>query len=84
MTSLDKIEHFVVLMLENRSFDNLLGSLCPKSKIFDSIDDSESNTDRSGKIWPLVETKGGNTVGVSVLNPDPGELWQDINQQIFG
>jgi phospholipase C len=84
MTRLQSIEHFVVLMLENRSFDNLLGDLYPKSKDFDGVDGSESNTDRSGKIWPLVETPGGDVAGLSVPDPDPGELWQDINVQIFG
>jgi phospholipase C len=84
MTRLQSIEHFVVLMLENRSFDNLLGGLYPKSKDFDGVDGSESNTDRSGKVWPLTETPGGDVAGLSVPNPDPGELWQDINVQIFG
>ena len=82
MTSLQSIEHFVVLMLENRSFDNLLG--LPKSKDFDGVDGSESNTDRLGKVWPLTETPGGDVVGLTVPDPDPGELWQDINVQIFG
>ena len=50
MTRLQSIEHFVVLMLENCSFDNLLGGLYPKSKDFDGVDGSESNTDRSGKV----------------------------------
>ena len=84
MTRLQSIEHFVVLMLENRSFDNLLGGLYPKSKDFEGVDGSESNTDRSGKVWPLTETPGGDVAGLSVPNPDPGELWQDINVQIFG
>jgi phospholipase C len=84
MTRLQSIEHFVVLMLENRSFDNLLGGLYPKSKDFDGLDGSESNTDRSGNVWPLIETPGGDVAGLSVPNPDPGELWQDINVQIFG
>jgi phospholipase C len=84
MTRLQSIEHFVVLMLENRSFDNLLGGLYPKSKDFDGVDGSESNADRSGKVWPLTETPGGDVAGLSVPNPDPGELWQDINVQIFG
>jgi len=84
MTRLQSIEHFVVLMLENRSFDNLLGGLYPKSKDFDGVDGSESNTDRTGKVWPLTETPGGDVAGLSVPNPDPGELWQDINVQIFG
>ncbi|MGH6794270.1 MAG: alkaline phosphatase family protein, partial [Methylocella sp.] len=84
MTSLQAIEHFVVLMLENRSFDNLLGGLYSKSKDFDGVDGSESNQDRSGNVWPLTETPGGDAAGLSVPNPDPGELWQDINVQIFG
>ncbi|MGH6823810.1 MAG: alkaline phosphatase family protein [Methylocella sp.] len=84
MTRLQSIEHFVVLMLENRSFDNLLGGLYPKSKDFDGVDGSESNQDRSGKAWPLTETPGGDAAGLSVPNPDPGELWADINVQIFG
>ncbi len=84
MPKLQSIEHFVVLMLENRSFDNLLGGLYPKSKDFDGVDGSESNTDRSGKVWPLTETPGSDVAGLSVPNPDPGELWQDINVQIFG
>ncbi|ESS73194.1 phosphoesterase family protein [Methyloglobulus morosus KoM1] len=84
MTSVHNIEHFVVLMLENRSFDNLLGSLYPKSKNFNGVDGSESNKDRSGKVWPLTVTKGGDIAGLSVPNPDPGELWTDMNEQIFG
>ncbi|MGH6845855.1 MAG: alkaline phosphatase family protein [Methylocella sp.] len=84
MTSLQSIEHFVVLMLENRSFDNLLGGLYPKSKDFDGVDGSESNKDRSDNVWPLTETPGGDVAGLSVPNPDPGELWADINVQIFG
>ena len=84
MTRLHSIEHFVVLMLENRSFDNLLGGLYPKSKEFHGVDGSESNKDRSGNAWSLTETPGGDVAGLSVPNPDPGELWQDINVQIFG
>jgi phospholipase C len=84
MTRLQSIEHFVVLMLENRSFDNLLGGLYPKSKDFDGVDGSESNTDRSGKVWHVTEAPGGDVAGLSVPSPDPGELWQDINVQIFG
>ena len=32
MASLHKIDHIVVLMLENLSFDSLLGTLYPKSE----------------------------------------------------
>ena len=37
------IDHIVVLMLENRSFDNLLGALYPTSPQFDGLDGTESN-----------------------------------------
>ena len=37
------IEHVVVLMLENRSFDCLLGKLYSKSDQFDGLEGSESN-----------------------------------------
>ena len=39
----DKIDHVVVLMLENRSFDCMLGSLRPKSADFDGLDGTETN-----------------------------------------
>jgi phospholipase C len=38
-----KIEHIVVLMLENRSFDSMLGELYPKSQEFDGLAGTESN-----------------------------------------
>jgi phospholipase C len=38
-----KIEHVVVLMLENRSFDAMLGQLYPKSDRFDGLDMTEDN-----------------------------------------
>ena len=44
-----KINHFVVLMLENRSFDNLLGRLYPKANTFDGLSGDEFNLDPAGK-----------------------------------
>lgn len=38
-----KIEHVIVLMLENRSFDNVLGRLYPKSDHFDGLAMDEWN-----------------------------------------
>jgi phospholipase C len=35
--SLGKIDHIVVLMLENRSFDSMLGKLYQKSATFDGL-----------------------------------------------
>jgi phospholipase C len=41
--SVPNIEHVVVLMLENRSFDCMLGQLYPKTSNFDGLDGTESN-----------------------------------------
>ena len=43
MGSLQKIDHIVVLMLENRSFDSLLGTLYPKSDSFEGLNGSPPN-----------------------------------------
>ena len=85
MTKLHRIDHFVVLMLENRSFDNILGGLYPKSAGFDGVDGSESVKDRNGKVYTLREIPDGLSVAnLTMPNPDPGELWSDINVQLFG
>ena len=83
-----RINHFVVLMLENRSFDNLLGRLYPAGPEFDGLTGTESN--------PLHESDGSvREIGVwtdrdlapeaaCMPDPDPGELFRDINMQLFG
>ena len=80
----DKIEHVVVLMLENRSFDCILGGLYPESASFDGLSGTESNPLHDGtdiRVW-----KNGNldVKSMSIPDPDPGELWTDINMQLFG
>jgi phospholipase C len=82
-TALDKISHVVVLMLENRSFDNLLGKLYPKSDRFDGLSGSETNPDLEGRPVPIKNIPG--TGQLSIINPwpDPGELFTDINEQLF-
>jgi phospholipase C len=86
MDDLSKIKHVVVLMLENRSFDNIFGYLRTASKEFDGL---KGNTfarnygqdDKTGVApWP---TSSG--IDCSTMpNPDPGESFQDIHQQIYG
>ena len=48
MGQLRKIDHIVVLMLENRSFDCLLGKLYPKSDSFEGLSGGEQNPDANG------------------------------------
>lgn len=82
------INHVVVLMLENRSFDCMLGMLYPASQSFDGLIGDEYN------IW---HKPGGLTQTVQVWkspvltptdacipDPDPGELFTDIAMQING
>ena len=80
----DKIEHVVVLMLENRSFDSILGGLYPKSGSFDGLYGTESNPLHGGA--PVCVWKNGllDVKSMSIPDPDPGELWTDINMQLFG
>lgn len=83
MNSLNRIDHFVVLMLENRSFDNLLGNLYPGRADFAGLTGDETNPDVHGspiRVW-------SNTAGRDVMSlptPDPGEIFTDINEQLFG
>lgn len=85
---MDKVDHVVVLMLENRSFDCLLGQLRPADSGFNGIVGTESN--------PFNLTAGGTKticvwndptleVGqMTIPTPDPGELFADMNVQLFG
>ena len=83
MSALDRIEHIVVLMLENRSFDNLLGKLYPVSPGFDGLTGNESNLDGQTvvKVW---NSPGTAPAAMTIPTPDPGEFWSDINTQLFG
>jgi phospholipase C len=84
MSQLGKIEHIVVLMLENRSFDSMLGKLYPKSATFEGLDGSESNPNPLGPPIPVWNKPGIDEATMSIPDPDPGELWLDINTQLFG
>jgi phospholipase C len=48
MAGLESIDHVILLMLENRSFDHLLGYLYPRAGDFDGLDGTQSNRDLDG------------------------------------
>jgi phospholipase C len=82
------IKHVVVLMLENRSFDCMLGMLYPSDDKFDGLTGTESNTwhkpagsQQNIQVWkdPALDAKT-----VCIPDPDPGELFTDIHMQIHG
>ncbi len=72
-----RIEHFVVLMLENRSFDHMLGfSGIPG---IDGLTGAESNPDTTGE--PVKVSNNAQYIGD--YEPDPGHELFDVNVQIF-
>ena len=89
-SNLHKINHIVVLMLENRSFDNMLGFLGTseggKQKVNGVAGKGLSN--------PIPRyarpTNGIKSVPIGVEtvmtnpNPDPGEEYVHVNTQLFG
>jgi phospholipase C len=80
--SLNLIENIVVVMLENRSFDQMLGTLRASSPQFEGLklDGSMYNT-WNGVNYPVTNTSSGNPF--TTPTPDPGESFPDMNLQIF-
>ena len=76
------IEHVVVLMLENRSFDCMLGRLYPGGPNYDGLTLNESNVyGMSYFVWNDPNMSAANAC---IPDPDPGELFTDMNLQLFG
>ncbi len=73
MGAREGIKHVVVLMLENRSFDCMLGSLYPTDGTWQGIDPSHQNS-YAGAPVPAWSTDTWNTDIACMPNPDPGEL----------
>lgn len=84
MGALEGIEHVVVLMLENRSFDCMLGKLYPKDPSFEGLSGTERNLwlAQPVPIWSSSWTPL-DPQSASIPDPDPGELFPDMNAQLF-
>ncbi|WP_428338703.1 alkaline phosphatase family protein [Mycobacterium sp.] len=83
MAGLESIDHVIVLMLENRSFDHLLGYLYPKSGDFDGLDGTESNRDPAGtavSVHPITP-ENQNAYYYPLANPTEG--FKATNEQLF-
>ena len=74
-----KIEHLVVLMMENRSFDHALGFLKSASWPIDGLTGTESNPDSTRVAVPV--TPDARDAGD--FFPDPGHDFLSVNEQIF-
>ena len=80
LAGLAQLKHIVVLMMENRSFDHMLGYLKQQDPRIEGIDGTQSNPDTTGAIIP-VEPKAEYQ---AQLQPDPGHHFPDVRLQIFG
>jgi phospholipase C len=87
---LSLIKHIVQLMLENRSFDQMLGFLyatagnkSPTGQAFDGLTGNESNPDDAGREVKVF--KIDQTAKHPYLMPgaDPGEGFHNTNYQLF-
>jgi phospholipase C len=84
------LDHIVVLMFENRSFDNFLGQLYQPGEVpaFDGVAGREFTNPIPD--WAQDQGPGagvvpyGIAVGMNTPSPDPGEEYQHVNTQLFG
>jgi phospholipase C len=76
----EKIKRIVVLMMENRSFDHMLGALRAKNPKINGLTGNESNPDTNGtivKVQPSAKFQGQ-------LESDPDHHFPGVDLQIYG
>jgi len=90
-SQLSSINHIVVLMLENRSFDHMLGFLysdngnvSPSGQQFEGLTGQESNPDGSGGSVQVFQIQASDANAYLMPGADPGEGYSATNSQLFG
>src|ERR1700747_1963874 len=90
-TGLAGIQHIVVLMLENRSFDHMLGYLyadtgnvSPSGQPFEGLTGSESNLDTNGNPVSVYQITPSTPNAYFMPGADPGEGYKAANTQLWG
>ena len=80
------IRHVVVLMLENQSFDRLLGfvRLDDPSQRLDGLTGEETLPVAPGDPTRVVRLGRGTAPALQVTDPNPGHQFEDIAMQVFG
>jgi phospholipase C len=88
---LSSIKHIVQLMLENRSFDHMLGFLyadsdnvSPAGDPFEGLKGSEFNVDASGNPVTVFKITQSTPGAYFMPGADPGEGYANTNSQLFG
>jgi phospholipase C len=89
-TGLGAIDHIVTLMLENRSFDHMLGYLyadqnnvAPSGQPFDGLTGQESNKDAQGKAHKVFAIKPNAARPYLMPGTNPAEGYAATNAQLF-
>jgi phospholipase C len=83
MAGLENIDHIVVLMLENRSFDHMLGFLKRDDPRIDGLNGAETIPSAPGA--PTSHPVGVSAVAAPInAGPDPGHDIGDVREQIYG
>ena len=77
---LDNLKHIVVLMMENRSFDHMLGGLKAKFPKIAGLSGTESNPDSSG----IKVTVSANAAYRGQLAHDPDHHFPGVDVKIYG
>ncbi|MET3132090.1 phospholipase C [Oxalobacteraceae bacterium GrIS 1.11] len=87
---LGRIQHIVQLMLENRSFDQMLGflyadrgNISPAGQPYDGLTGRESNPDGSGRDVPVYKIEANSNHPYLMPGADPGEGFYNTNMQLF-
>jgi len=75
-----QIKHLVVLMMENRSFDHMLGFMQSPTYGIDGLDGTQMNRDSSGELVRV--TNDAQYSGD--LPADPSHDFEDVMEQMFG
>ncbi len=88
---LASVNHIVVLMLENRSFDHMLGFLytaqgnvSPAGQPFAGLTGTESNPDATGAAVTVSRIEPATPDAYLMPGADPGEGYMATNRQLFG
>jgi phospholipase C len=77
---LDNLKHIVVLMMENRSFDHMLGFAKSATWPIDGLAGTETNKDSVGGVAQVSSDSGY----AGDFTPDPGHAGFDVLTQFYG
>jgi hypothetical protein len=81
---LEHVNHIVVLMLENRSFDHLLGYLKAENPEIEGLVGTEVNPEDPGATPPIPTAVNDNAEYKGDLEVDPGHDQSDVGIELYG